>query len=115
MCCGAVETCASANWSTPFNCQYQVSKHLSVLKQAGLTGSTSEAMRMIDQGAVRINGERAEDKGHRLAWMPFGGLPLTLSIPWPTILRGAGFALALCLAMSLPPIAWLVGRKPAEP
>ena len=34
-----------------------------VLKQAGLTGSTSEAMRMIDQGAVRINGERAEDKG----------------------------------------------------
>jgi tyrosyl-tRNA synthetase len=34
-----------------------------VLKQVGLTGSTSEAMRMIDQGAVRINGERAEDKG----------------------------------------------------
>ncbi|ENO89486.1 tyrosine--tRNA ligase [Thauera linaloolentis] len=34
-----------------------------VLKQAGLTGSTSEAMRMIDQGAVRINGERADDKG----------------------------------------------------
>ena len=40
-----------------------VSRHLGVLKQAGLTGSTSEAMRMIDQGAVRINGERAEDKG----------------------------------------------------
>ncbi|MDY0071968.1 MAG: tyrosine--tRNA ligase [Thauera sp.] len=34
-----------------------------LLKQAGLTGSTSEAMRMIEQGAVRINGERAEDKG----------------------------------------------------
>lgn len=33
-----------------------------VLKQAGLTGSTSEALRMIDQGAVRLNGERVEDK-----------------------------------------------------
>ena len=53
--------------------------------------------------------------GWTRAWMPFGGLPLTLSIPWPTILRGAGFALALCLAVSLPPIIWLVGRKSAEP
>ena len=34
-----------------------------VLKQAGLTGTTSEAMRMVEQGGVRINGERAEDKG----------------------------------------------------
>lgn len=34
-----------------------------VVKQAGLTGTTSEAMRMIDQGAVRLNGERVEDKG----------------------------------------------------
>lgn len=33
-----------------------------VLKQAGLTASSSEAMRMIAQGAVRINGERVEDK-----------------------------------------------------
>lgn len=33
-----------------------------VLKQAGLTASTSESMRMIDQGAVRLNGERVEDK-----------------------------------------------------
>ncbi|ENO94353.1 tyrosyl-tRNA ligase [Thauera sp. 28] len=33
-----------------------------VLKQAGLTATTSEAMRMIGQGGVRINGERAEDK-----------------------------------------------------
>lgn len=33
-----------------------------VLKQAGLTGSTSEAMRMISQNGVRINGERVEDK-----------------------------------------------------
>jgi len=33
-----------------------------VLKEAGLTKSTSDAMRMIKQGAVRINGERVEDK-----------------------------------------------------
>jgi len=34
-----------------------------VIKQAGLTGSTSEALRMIEQGAVRLNGERVEDRG----------------------------------------------------
>ena len=34
-----------------------------VLKQAGLTGSTSEAIRVIGQGGVKINGERVEDKG----------------------------------------------------
>jgi tyrosyl-tRNA synthetase len=33
-----------------------------VLKQAGLAGSTSEAMRLISQGAVRIDGERIEDR-----------------------------------------------------
>lgn len=38
-----------------------------VVKQAGLTGTTSEAMRMIEQGAVRLNGERVEDKGLLLA------------------------------------------------
>ncbi len=38
-----------------------------VIKQAGLTGSTSEALRMIEQGAVRLNGERVEDKGAILA------------------------------------------------
>jgi tyrosyl-tRNA synthetase len=32
-----------------------------VLKEAGLTSSTSEALRMIRQGAVRIDGERVED------------------------------------------------------
>ena len=32
-----------------------------VLKEAGLTASTSEAMRMIRQGAVRIDGERISD------------------------------------------------------
>jgi tyrosyl-tRNA synthetase len=34
----------------------------SVLKGAGLTGSTSEAFRMILQGAVRIDGERVVDR-----------------------------------------------------
>ncbi|BAL23397.1 tyrosyl-tRNA synthetase [Azoarcus sp. KH32C] len=38
-----------------------------VIKQAGLTGTTSEAMRMIEQGAVRLNGERVEDKALILA------------------------------------------------
>jgi tyrosyl-tRNA synthetase len=34
-----------------------------LLKSAGLTPSTSEALRMIGQGAVRIDGERVSDKG----------------------------------------------------
>ena len=38
-----------------------------VLKQAGLTGSTSEALRMIDQGAVRANGEKVVDKNLSIA------------------------------------------------
>ncbi|MEX0976279.1 MAG: tyrosine--tRNA ligase [Woeseia sp.] len=33
-----------------------------VLKQAGLAGSTTEALRLISQGAVRIDGERIEDR-----------------------------------------------------
>ncbi|MCK9284443.1 MAG: tyrosine--tRNA ligase [Rhodocyclaceae bacterium] len=37
-----------------------------VLKLAGLVASTSEAMRMIDGGAVRINGEKLEDKSMRI-------------------------------------------------
>jgi len=34
----------------------------SLLKEAGLTASTSESWRMLEQGAVRIDGERVEDK-----------------------------------------------------
>ena len=34
-----------------------------LLKDAGLVASTSEAMRMIKQGAVKINGEKIEDRG----------------------------------------------------
>lgn len=37
-----------------------------VLKQAGLVASTSEAMRMIDAGGVRANGEKVSDKGMQL-------------------------------------------------
>ena len=37
-----------------------------VLKQAGLVASTSEAMRMIDAGGVRANGEKVTDKGLQL-------------------------------------------------
>ncbi|WP_303783664.1 tyrosine--tRNA ligase [Azovibrio restrictus] len=35
---------------------------LQVLKQAGLTASTSEAMRMIAQGGVKMDGEKVNDK-----------------------------------------------------
>ena len=38
-----------------------------VLKQAGLTASTSEAMRMIEQGGVKIDGEKVSDKTLKLA------------------------------------------------
>jgi len=37
-----------------------------LLKQAGLVSSTSEAFRMIRQGAVRIDGERVADRGLEL-------------------------------------------------
>lgn len=38
-----------------------------ILKQAGLTSSTSDAIRMIQQGAVRIDGVRIEDKELRFS------------------------------------------------
>ena len=38
-----------------------------VLKQAGLTASTTEAQRMIEQGGVKIDGEKASDKALKLA------------------------------------------------
>jgi tyrosyl-tRNA synthetase len=37
-----------------------------VLKQAGLTSSTSDSLRMIEQGGVRIDGERCEDRAQSL-------------------------------------------------
>ncbi len=38
----------------------------SLLKQAGLTASTSDSFRMIKQGAVKLDGEKVEDKGLNL-------------------------------------------------
>jgi len=37
-----------------------------LLKQAGLVDSTSGALRMIAQGAVRLDGERVSDKALQL-------------------------------------------------
>jgi tyrosyl-tRNA synthetase len=37
------------------------------LKQAGLTASTSDALRLIEQGGVRIDGERVSDRAATLA------------------------------------------------
>jgi tyrosyl-tRNA synthetase len=47
-----------------------------VLKQAGLTSSTSEALRMIDQGGVRLNGDKVSD---RAAALPRGE-PMVLQV-----------------------------------
>ncbi len=47
-----------------------------VLKQAGLTASTSEAIRMIEQGGVRMNGVKVRDKALKL---PAGG-PFVLQV-----------------------------------
>lgn len=47
-----------------------------VLKQSGLTASTSEAMRMIEQGGVKLNGEKIIDKALKL---PPGG-PYVLQV-----------------------------------
>lgn len=47
-----------------------------ILKQAGLTASTSEAMRMIEQGGVKLDGEKVSDKAFKL---PPGG-PYVLQV-----------------------------------
>ena len=39
---------------------------IGVLKAAGLVSSTSDANRNIDQGGVRIEGEKVSDKGLKL-------------------------------------------------
>ena len=38
-----------------------------LLKQAGLVASTSEGSRMIEQGGVKIDGEKISDKNHLLS------------------------------------------------
>lgn len=40
---------------------------IQLLKQAGLTASTSEALRMIKQGGVKLNSEKIEDKAIKIA------------------------------------------------
>lgn len=47
-----------------------------VLKMTGLTGSTSEALRMIEQGGVRADGDKVVDKAACLAV----GVPVVLQI-----------------------------------
>lgn len=47
-----------------------------VMKAAGLTSSTSEALRMIDGGGVRLNGEKVSDKA--LVLVP--GEPIVLQV-----------------------------------
>jgi tyrosyl-tRNA synthetase len=47
-----------------------------VLKQAGLTSSASEAVRMIEQGGVKVNGEKVSDKAHQLA----KGAPIVIQV-----------------------------------
>jgi tyrosyl-tRNA synthetase len=37
-----------------------------VLKRAGLTASTSDALRMVEQGGVKLDGEKVSDKALRL-------------------------------------------------
>jgi tyrosyl-tRNA synthetase len=38
-----------------------------LLKQAGLTASTTEALRMIEQGGVKLNGEKVSDRTFKLS------------------------------------------------
>ena len=49
--------------------------------------------------------------GWTRAWMMFGGLPISLSVPWLIILQGVGFAFVLCVVMAVPPIVWLVKKQ----
>ncbi len=47
-----------------------------VLKSAGLCPSTSEGLRMIEQGGVKVNGEKVADKALRLS----AGIPYVLQV-----------------------------------
>jgi len=49
---------------------------IQAIKLAGLTASTSEAMRMIDQGGIKVNGEKVSDKGLLLK----GGDPFVIQV-----------------------------------
>ena len=45
----------------------RIHEFINLLKEAGLVASTSEAFRLIQQGAVRIDGERVESRDLELA------------------------------------------------
>lgn len=45
--------------------------------------------------------------GWTRAWMTFGGLPVSLDVPWMVILQGIGFAFLLCLVMASLAITYL--------
>lgn len=51
-------------------------KIVHLLKDVGLTQSTSESLRMIKQGAVKINGEKVEDN----QWSPEQGVPYLIQV-----------------------------------
>ena len=44
-----------------------ISQHLRLLKQANLAPSTSEALRLVDGGGVRVDGSVVSDRGLKLA------------------------------------------------
>lgn len=54
-----------------------------ILKQGGLCGSTSEALRMIDQGGVRLNGEKVANRELRV----HGPEPVVLQVGKRKFLR----------------------------
>ena len=48
------------------HCAQEAMPVAQLLRQSGLTASTTEALRMIEQGGVRLNGERLSDKSHKV-------------------------------------------------
>ena len=46
--------------------------------------------------------------GWTLAWMPFGGLPTVLVLPWPRLLEGLALLLAATFVVTLLPIRLLI-------
>ncbi len=48
------------------HCTQEAMPVAQLLRQSGLTASTTEALRMIEQGGVRLNGERLSDKSHKV-------------------------------------------------
>ncbi len=77
-----------------------------LLGEAVLTGICGIALSLISGCCIGWT-----FTGWTRAWMPFGGLPLSLRVPWLLILQGVGLAFALCVVMAIPPIVWLIRRE----